>query len=107
MDNNFYGSICLSDIPRSLIVKHVNGKKYLNISVRQRQQPDRYGNTHYIKVRAKKDELGEGVNPYIGNLKPSQPQQQAASESSLPAEQVAQAQQFMDDLEHEVDDLPF
>ena len=30
---NYYGSICLSDIPKEVIKEGKNGKKYLNITV--------------------------------------------------------------------------
>ncbi len=74
---NLYGSICLSDIPKELIITATNGKKYLGISVRERREVGQYGHTHYIKASQRKDvTLPEGVNLFIGDLKPSQPYQQ-------------------------------
>ncbi len=68
-----YGSICLSDIPKELIrTSEKNGKKYLNIEVNERREPSAYGNTHYVKATVKAAEKREGVNYYIGDLKPSQ-----------------------------------
>lgn len=66
---NGYGSICLSDIPRELIKKADNGKFYVNIHVNERREADKYGNTYNIDCRPKKEEVVEGVNYYIGNLK--------------------------------------
>jgi hypothetical protein len=68
---NLYGSICLSDIPNELITESKNGKKYLNIEVTALRQPSQYGATHAVKMSCKKADRKEGVNYYIGNLKPS------------------------------------
>lgn len=68
---NLYGSICLSDIPKELITESKNGKKYLNIEVTALRQPSQYGATHAVKMSVKKADRKEGVNYYIGNLKPS------------------------------------
>lgn len=68
---NLYGSICLSDIPKELITESKNGKKYLNIEVTALRQPSWYGATHAVKMSVKKADRKEGVNYYIGNLKPS------------------------------------
>lgn len=71
METNLYGSICLSDIPKELIVTAKNGKKYLNIQVNARREVSQYGMTHYIKAATRKEQRREGVNYYIGELKPS------------------------------------
>lgn len=67
----FYGSLCLSDIPKELITVGKNGKKYLNIEIGERRQPSQYGATHYVKCSVKSEQKREGVNYYIGELKPS------------------------------------
>ena len=69
MEQAFYGSICLSQIPRELI-KKIGDKLYLNIRVAPRKEADKYGNTHFVKCSVRKDEQVEGVNYYIGSLKP-------------------------------------
>lgn len=68
---NLYGSICLSDILGELITTSKNGKKYLNIEVTELRQPSQYGATHAVKMSVKKGDRKDGVNYYIGNLKPS------------------------------------
>lgn len=74
MAENFYGSICLSDIPKELITTGKNGKKYLNVYINQRRETDVYGNTHNMKVTIPKGQTPpRGVNLYIGSFKPSQP----------------------------------
>ena len=101
----FYGSICLSDIPRELISTGQNGKKYLNIEIGERRQPSQFGATHYVKASVKQEQKRDGVNYYIGDLKPSrfdnggQPQQGAA------ATPPAQTQAF--NTPDENGDLPF
>lgn len=88
---NYYGSICLSDVPKEQIVTAKNGKKYLNISINERQEPSQYGHTHYIRTKDKKDDKVV----YIGELKPSQyDNQQAQAQQQVPQQQ-------------EDDDLPF
>ncbi len=72
MAENYYGSICLSDIPKELITTAKNGKKYLNVVVNQRRVIGQYGHTHYIKAYAKKGTVAPGTNLYIGELKPSE-----------------------------------
>lgn len=43
-------SLCLSDIPKEHITTANNGKKYINLELNEKRQPDTYGNTHSIKV---------------------------------------------------------
>ena len=70
MDNNrFYGSICLSDIPEDVKRHATNGKVYVNVSIAPRKEVGKFGHTHYISCRPK--EAKEGVNYFIGDLKPS------------------------------------
>lgn len=71
MEQNLFGSICLTDIPKELITTATNGKKYLTIVVNERREPSRYGHTHYIKAYCKKENQRPDVNYYIGELKPS------------------------------------
>lgn len=92
---NLFGSICLSDIPKELIKEsEKNGKKYLSVVVAARRSPSKYGYTHYIKVYAKKGEIPEGVNLYIGELKVSQFSQDESGQplSSSPATESAPTQ---------------
>lgn len=72
MSDSFFGSICLSDIPRDLIQTGKNGKKYLNVVINRRREAGQYGHTHYIKAYVKRGEpLPQGATLYIGELKPS------------------------------------
>lgn len=40
---NYYGSICLTDIPKELIKTASNGKKYLNIDIYERKEVGKFG----------------------------------------------------------------
>lgn len=54
MDENLYGSLCLTDIPKELITTGKNGKKYLNIVVNKRREVSQFGMTHYVKAHCKR-----------------------------------------------------
>lgn len=87
---NYYGSICLSDIPKEVIKEGKNGKKYLNITVWERKLASEWGHTHMISCAPKPEERKDGTNYLIGDLKPIKPK---------PQEDHSRNQ--------EVDDLPF
>lgn len=87
--SNLYGSLCLTDIPKELITVGKNGKKYLNIVVNERREVSQFGMTHYVKAYVRKDQAVEGRNYYIGDLKPSDYQNNGntaapAASSSVP-----------------------
>jgi hypothetical protein len=87
---NLYGSICLSDILGELITESKNGKKYLNIEVTALRQPSQYGATHAVKMSVKKADRKEGVNYYIGNLKPSKFGNEDAAAQAAPPVSASQ-----------------
>ena len=68
-----FGSICLSDIPRDQIkevtLRSGEKKKYLNVKIKERKEPSKYGDTHFISCEPKKEERKEGVNYIIGAAK--------------------------------------
>lgn len=101
----FTGSLCLSDIDKSLIKKADNGKMYLNISVGERTnketgepEPDKYGATHYVSCQPPKEQREEGKNYFIGNLKRYVPK---------PAPTPADIEAAPAITQEEADDLPF
>lgn len=81
---NYYGSICLSDIPKEVIKTGKNGKKYLNISIWEREKPSEWGQTHTISCAPKKEERQEGVNYLIGDLKPIEARKAEPAKGSTP-----------------------
>ncbi|MEG2219784.1 MAG: hypothetical protein RRY02_09745 [Muribaculaceae bacterium] len=97
MQTNFYGSICLSDIPKRLIKKADNGKLYLNINVFERREVGMYGDTHTIVASCKKDDQLNDEKLFIGDLKPS-------TLKAITPEVVEKAPIA---TEKEVEDLPF
>ena len=101
-----FGSLCLSDIPRELIREGKNGKKYISIEVDERKTPSPYGDTHYVKAWCKAAERKEGVNYFIGELKPSKYDAPSAPAQPAPQPQVP-AQEFLTPPMPDVDDVPF
>ena len=99
-----YGSICLSDIPRSQMkkVKTKDGKEriYLNIFIGERKEPVTFDDrtyTHFVSCSPKKEERVEGENYFIGDLQTYNPQPSAPT-----AEQINEAPPVSEE-----DSLPF
>ena len=73
MGRNRTMSICVSDIPKDRILKHQNGKMYLNISSYDLDMPDQYKNDFSVSIPLTKEEIerkknGETVKRiYLGN----------------------------------------
>lgn len=110
--SNFYGSICLSDIPKRLIEDGKNGKKYLRIEAIEMKQVGQYGDTHFIVASCKKENRIDGEKLFIGNLKPSKfdKHQDSGVQNSAQIQSVYGAQQQpIPAIEpgKESDDLPF
>lgn len=102
--SSLYGSICLSDIPRSQMkkVKTKDGKEriYLNIFIGERKEPVTFNDrtyTHFVSCSPKKEERVEGENYFIGDLQTYNPQPSAPT-----AEQINEAPQVSEE-----DSLPF
>ncbi len=68
-------SICVSDIDKSKIIAHENGKKYLAIETWDNETPDKYDNDFSVSVSLSKEEIekkkagGEVKRVYLGNGK--------------------------------------
>lgn len=103
MSKFYYGSICLSDIPKEKITTSKNNKKYLNIGVWVNDSNDQYGNIASISVGQSKEDRDAKVKAtYIGNLKTNQTTQDTQSnygKISVPADAS-----FVDE---QSDSLPF
>jgi hypothetical protein len=52
----FKVSICLSDLPKEFITEAKNGKKYINLAINKKQQPDQYGKDLSVQVDTWKPE---------------------------------------------------
>jgi hypothetical protein len=46
----FSVSICLSDLPKEHITTAKNGKKYINLNINRKKEPDQYGKDLSIAV---------------------------------------------------------
>jgi len=73
MGRNRTMSICLSDIPKERILKHQNGKLYLNLATYDLDSPDQYDNDFSVSIPLTKEEIerkkkGETVmRTFLGN----------------------------------------
>ena len=62
--------ICLTDLPKDKVKVAENGKKYINLCVSQRREPDQYGNTHTVFAQQTREERNARVDKcYVGNGK--------------------------------------
>lgn len=87
MAQAFYGSICLTDIPKEKItLSEKNGKKYLSIGIWVNDEPDQFQNIASITVSQSKEEReAKAKRVYIGNLRYAQAQQSAPPTPAPPA----------------------
>lgn len=89
MGNNTYlhGSINFSKIPRDMLTQNKNGEAVLWCDIFEKQSPDKYGNTHYIKVYNKQTRQ----TIYLGDFRiqefRSQPGSGDAYRGSIPGAQ--------------------
>jgi len=59
-------SIDFNSINQDKLVVHSNGCKYFNFTVSARQEPDKYGNTHYIvEAQTKEERLAKAPKNYL------------------------------------------
>lgn len=72
--------------------------KCINITIGERKTPSTYGHTHFLKVGVKKEQQKQGLNYFVGDLKPSQ--------QAEPPKQAQPAPQQMPPKKGD-DDLPF
>jgi hypothetical protein len=56
-------SICLSDLPKEHITESKNGKKYINLNVNRKQQPDQYGKDLSVQVDTWKPDPAKATPP--------------------------------------------
>lgn len=49
-------SICIDDLPPEHITTAQNGKKYINLEIKEMKQPDKWGKTHTVTVDTWKPE---------------------------------------------------
>lgn len=88
-------SICLTDLPKDRILKHNNGKLYLNLQTYDFNEPDKFNNDFSVSLPLNEKEkalkkTGEKVNRiFLGNGK------------------IWEDQEMKPISESEADDLPF
>jgi len=99
----FYGSLCLSDIPKRLIkrVKCKDGieRSYLDIKVIKRKEPSQYGHTHFVSCEPKdQQDRVEGEKYIFGDLKEYTGQQKQYVPATPSYEEVYRAPEVESDL---------
>lgn len=66
-------SICVTDIDKSRLLKHENGKVYMNLQTWDHDEPDQFGNDFSVSMARTTEELekikaGQQINRvFIGN----------------------------------------
>lgn len=83
-------------------VKFSDGIEHMliDIGIFDLQKPDKFDNTATIKVRCRKEDQVEGVNYYLGNIKPPEQTQQPQTTHPAAEEDIYQPPT-------EPEDLPF
>lgn len=72
MANNYFGRICLDSIPDGLSYVGKDGRRYVNIEVRERRDVSRYGYTHFVRAYKICESMEDArERPFIGDLRPS------------------------------------
>jgi len=92
-------SIDVKAISKDKIKIHANGSHYWNFTVKERREPDEYGNTHYVVEQQTKDER-EAKAP-VNYLK-SSGKEYVFQDPNSSADTVAS-----NEPANEEDDLPF
>jgi len=92
-------SIDVKSISKDKIKVHANGCHYWSFSVKERREPDQYGNTHYIVEGQTKDERDAKAPP---NYLKSSGKEYVFQDQNSPTTKVANDFNESDD-----DDLPF
>lgn len=63
-------SICVDDIPAEKLVTAKNGKRYLNLTSWDNDEPDKYGNDFSVSISQSKEEReAKQKKVYLGNGK--------------------------------------
>lgn len=100
MPQQFYGSICITELleqakeKHSAFVKGTNGKIYANVSMWLNDDADKFGNIMSMKLSCTKDKIDTEGKVYVGNFK--------ESETSKPI-----SNQDIKSLDEIANDLPF
>lgn len=99
--SDLYGSICLSDIPKSQMRKAATksgDKIFLDIYIGKKKEPKTFGKrtyTHYVSCAPPKDKRVDGENYFIGDLTEREPKAEASSPATEKTNTITK------------DDLPF
>lgn len=79
MNKLFQGSLCLTDLNKlkdedhSAFTMGKNGKIYVNVTLWENDEPDKFGFTRSIQLNPQKD--SQQSKDYVGNFKPITPKE--------------------------------
>lgn len=63
-------SVCLTDIPKELIATTQSGKKYINFTISNRKEADKYQNTLNVSINKTKEQKEQNPDKvYVGSGK--------------------------------------
>jgi len=103
--------IVVIEIAESRLNAHKNGKVYMALDIKERKQPDDYGNTHLVtEGRTKEERQAKAQTPIIGSGKEfsfgdkSAPQRHTTARPKAPTQTQRYAGRQQD---NEGDDIPF
>lgn len=65
MMSEFKATICLTDIPRSLVRIGIDGKEYIDLYIGKKRHSTPFTGTHYVKIDAPKSKSYDTV--FIGS----------------------------------------
>ena len=99
MADFFYGSICLSNVPKRLFKKVMckdgQEKIFLNIKVVERKEPSQYGHTHFVSCEPKDDnDKRDGESYIFGDLTKFEPKSSSVSTEDVAAAPSAEEDQL-------------
>ena len=94
MADFFYGSICLSNVPKRLFKKVMckDGQErvFLNIKVVERKEANQYGHTHFVSCEPKdENERQDGEQYIFGDLTKFEPKSSSVSTEDVTAAPAA------------------
>jgi len=119
MSQNFYGSVCLTDLiakaksGHSSFNKAQNGKIYCNVTVWLNDEEDKYGNVMSIQANPTKEMAGKDEKFYLGNCKKSKQKTisdkdfEGVDDIDLPTKEQADTPDEPKSPNASIDDLPF
>lgn len=119
MSQNFFGSVCLTELiaqaksGHSAFTKAQNGKIYCNVTVWLNDEEDKYGNVMSIQASSSKEMSGKEDKFYLGNCKKSKQKPiierdfEGVDDIDIPSKENKTSDEKSETSNKAIDDLPF